>query len=93
MSMGPLSVINHLLNFAAPALTVALLLASGVRIFMRKRAVATGVIAQIAINSIVGCAILVAGLMVLGRDGKMLTYAALALGCATTQWVLLRGWR
>jgi hypothetical protein len=38
-------------------------------------------------------AILVAGLMLLGRDGKMLSYAALVVGCATTQWVLLRGWR
>jgi len=42
---------------------------------------------------VVGCAVLVAGLIVLGRDGKMLTYAALVLGCATCQWVLVRGWR
>ena len=34
-----------------------------------------------------------AGLVVLGRVGKMLTYAALVLGCATCQWVLVRGWR
>jgi hypothetical protein len=49
--------------------------------------------AQVAINFVVGCAVLVAGLIVLGRDGKMLTYAALVLGCATCQWVLVRGWR
>ena len=41
----------------------------------------------------VGVAVLVAGLVVLGRDGKMLTYAALVLACATCQWFLVRGWR
>lgn len=93
MSMGPLSAVNHLLNLAAPALAVTLLLVVGCQIFMRKRAAARGLIAQVAINFAVGCAIVVAGLVLLERDGKMLTYAALAVGCATTQWVLLRGWR
>ena len=31
--------------------------------------------------------------MLWGRDGKMLTYAALVVACATCQWVLVRGWR
>ncbi|MDR6212546.1 hypothetical protein QE399_000235 [Paracidovorax wautersii] len=93
MSMGPLSAAIHLFNLVLPALAVAVLLVLGCKVFMRKRAAARGTLAQIAINFVVGGAIIAAGLVWLGRDGKMLTYAALVLGCATTQWVLLRGWR
>ena len=41
----------------------------------------------------VGVAVLAAGLVVWGRDGKMLTYAALVVVCATCQWILVRGWK
>jgi hypothetical protein len=41
----------------------------------------------------VGVAVLAAGLVLWGRDGKMLTYAALVVACATCQWVLVRGWK
>ena len=91
--MGPLSAAIHLFNLLLPALAVALLLVLGCKIFMRKSAAARGAFAQVAINFIVGSAIIAAGQALLGRDGKMLTYAALVLGCASTQWVLLRGWR
>lgn len=93
MFMGPLSAINHLLNFVAPAFGVALLLALGAKVFWRKRPAAQGLLAQVAINSVVGCAVLTAGLVWFGRDGKMATYAVLVLACATVQWVLQRGWR
>ncbi len=91
--MGPLSAAIHLFNLVLPALAVAVLLVLGCKVLMRKRAAARGTLAQVAINFAVGSAIIAAGLVWLGRDGKMLTYAALVLGCATTQWVLLRGWR
>lgn len=93
MSMGPLSAANHLFNLLLPALAVAVLLVLGCKLFLRKRSAARGVLAQVAINFVVGCALIVVGLVWLGRDGKMLTYAALVLGSAGTQWVLLRGWR
>jgi hypothetical protein len=41
----------------------------------------------------VGTGVLVAGLVLFGRDGKMLSYAALVLTCASCQWALQRGWR
>ncbi|MHA7599594.1 hypothetical protein ACX12L_06595 [Alicycliphilus sp. T452] len=91
--MSPLAAINHLLNFAAPAFAVAVLLVLCGHVFMRKMAKAHGWIAPIAINFIVGCAALVVGMALLGRDGRMLTYAALVLACATSQWLLLRAWR
>jgi hypothetical protein len=37
--------------------------------------------------------VLLAGLWFFGRDGKMLTYAALVVASATVQWVMLGLWR
>jgi predicted signal transduction protein with EAL and GGDEF domain len=91
--MGPLDVLHHALNFVAPAAALAVLLVLGGRFIRSKGAQALSWKAQIAINFVVGCAVLVAGLVVLGRDGKMLTYAALVLACASCQWSLVRGWR
>jgi len=41
-----------------------------------------------------GLAAMVAiGLVLFGRDGKMLTYVAMVGLSATAQWVMLKGWR
>lgn len=47
-------------------------------------------IVQAAINSIAGVAMLAAGLVVFGNDGKMATYGALVLATGTAQWWGLR---
>jgi len=91
--MGPWDVINHLLNFVAPAAAVALLLGASRR-FIHSRVPATlswWLHAAVVFGA--GVATLLAGLVVWGRDGKMLTYAALVLVCASCQWILVRGWR
>lgn len=85
--------LNHLLNFTAPALALAVLLVLASHAFMRKTTKPHGWIAPIAINFVIGCAVLVAGLAWLGRDGRMFTYAALVLACASSQWLVLRAWR
>ncbi|MFZ2857093.1 hypothetical protein [Acidovorax sp.] len=91
--MGPLDALYHAVNFMAPAAALALMLVLGGRWIRPKGQPMLTWRAQIALHFVVGCAVLVAGLVVLGRDGKMLTYAALALACASCQWVLVRGWR
>lgn len=91
--MSLLAILNQVLNLFVPALALAVLLVLGSHVFMRKKAVAIGWIAPIAINFAVGCTVLVAGLMWLGRDGAMLTYGALVLACASSQWLVLRAWR
>jgi len=48
---------------------------------------------QWLVQASVCAAVLLAGLVVWGRDGKMLTYAALVLASASVQWLLLHGWR
>ncbi len=91
--MGPLALLNHAINFLAPAFWLALLVPLLARVFMKKTRVAHTLLAQVAINFIVCSLVLAAGLGVLGRDGKMLTYLALVVFCATSQWWMQRGSR
>ena len=91
--MGPLDLLLHLFGFVLPALVVGVLLAVFARILMPKEPSAPVWWAQAAINSGVGVLVLLAGLVFFGRDGKMATYAALVVAMASSQWVLLRGWR
>ncbi len=88
--MGPLDLLNHLLNFAAPALAVGLVLAFLAPVFMKNKALARTRSAQTAINFVVGVLALLAGLLFFGRDGKMASYAALVLATATSQWWAMR---
>ena len=89
--------LNHLLNFMAPAALVAALLLMFSRLlpgfFGSNKALVYVLWAQLAINFIVGVGVLAAGLVLLGRDGKMLTYLALMLAMATSQWLQLGGWK
>ena len=91
--MGPLDLFLHLLGFVLPALVVGVMMVFLGRIFMPKPPSAPVWWLQAAINLVVGVMVLVAGLVFFGRDGKMATYAALVLAIASSQWLLLRGWR
>ena len=88
--MGFIDLILHLLNFAAPAAFVALLMVLVALVILKKRLKVPVWWAQLAINFVVCLGALLVGLVVLGRDGKMLTYLALAVCCATSQWWMLR---
>ncbi|MDP2817840.1 MAG: hypothetical protein Q8O29_06090 [Polaromonas sp.] len=93
--MTALNLTNQLLNFVAPAAFVALLLVLLARIFSgflrSKRSLTHTLWAQAAIIFIAGVLLLLTGLVLFGRDGKMASYALLAVGAASCQWVLLRG--
>ena len=91
--MGPLDLLNHLINFLAPAAWLALLVPLLARLFIRNRAAAPVWYAQAAINFVVSLLGLAGGVGFFGHDAKMLTYTAMALLCATSQWLMLRGWR
>ena len=72
---------------------MALLVTLAARLFMKKRPAALYVYAQAAINFVVSGAVLAFGLWFFGHDGKMATYLGMALACATSQWLMLRGWK
>lgn len=91
--MGVMASANHWLNFLAPALFLSLGLVGCSRMLFGKLPQAHAWWLQVAINLIVGSAVLCAGLWWFGRDGKIATYAALVVLMALCQWVLSRGWR
>ena len=89
--------LDHILNFIAPAAVVALLLVLLARVFSRflmsKRSHTQSIWAQAAIIFIVNVVVLALGLVIFGNDGKMATYAALVVASSVSQWMLWRGWR
>jgi hypothetical protein len=88
--MSTLDLLNHMLNFAAPAPAVALLLALASRFVLARRARAYGLGVQVLVNALAGLAALLGGLVLFGNDGKMASYGALVLACASSQWWLSR---
>jgi hypothetical protein len=91
--VGPVDYLLHLLGFVAPAAAVAVVVSGLARLLLPKTSQAQSWWACTAIDFLAGTAALLAGLWYFGRDGKMLTYAALVLACATAQWLASRAWR
>lgn len=91
--MDLLALLNHLLNFVAPAAFLALVLVFAGRFLGGRRAGMPRWWVQCGLTFLAGVVVLVAGLAVSGRDGTMVTYAALAGVCGTVQWLAMRGWR
>ncbi|WP_422619063.1 hypothetical protein [Rhodoferax ferrireducens] len=77
----------------APALWLAVLMTLAARFFMKKRPAALSLYAQAAINFVVSATVLALGLWLWGDDGKMVTYSAMALLCASSQWLMRRAWQ
>jgi len=90
--MGPLDLALHALNFAIPALAVAVGVSVAARLVLPSRPKTLGWWAPVAINSIVGLVVLAAGLWYFGVDGKVATYTALVAAISTSEWLLGRGW-
>lgn len=91
--MGPFDLFFHLIGFAAPAVAVGLLVALAARVIMPARARLASWWHAFALNSAVGVLVLAAGLWHFGVDGKIATYAALAVAVGSCQWAISRGWR
>lgn len=86
--MGPLDALWHLLNFFGPAVGVGLL-ATGLVKLLWHRELKSVSFRSLALWSVAaGGVVLIAGLVVFGRDGRMATYGALVLAVA-----LALGWR
>ena len=91
--MSPLDFSIHLLSFVAPALVVAFLVAlAGPWVLPRSGRPLRWWLSA-AVNFVAGVAVLAGGLWFFGRDGKMLTYAAMVAAVATAQWLSGRAWR
>ncbi len=91
--MGPLALLNHVSNFAAPAFWLALLLPWLARFLLKTKSSRWPMHKQSACIFVAGSVVLLLGLALFGQDGKMMTYLVLVLTAATGQWLMLRGWR
>lgn len=81
----------HLANLFAPALGMGLIAPTLAKLLWRRELRAARWLG-LAIWTACSCAaVLVAGLVLLGRDGRMATYGAMVLVAALTLW--WRGWR
>lgn len=89
--MGMLALLNHAVNFAAPAFWLALLLPWLDRFLPGKRNSSFSRRAQFGLIFMAGLVVLALGLALLGQDGKMLTYLALVATAATGQWLMRKG--
>ena len=84
--MGPLDGLWHLLNFAAPAVGVALLAATIVKLVWRRELNTVPWHSLVAWCAAAGLLTLIGGLLMFGRDGKMATYGALVTVCGVALW-------
>ena len=80
----------HLGGLLAPALALASGMVLASRVLRLRPAFGLGWRAQLGINFGVCAGVLLAGLMLSGYDGRMMTYAALVLASAACQTVLTR---
>ncbi len=91
--MGVMDALLHLLGFCAPAAGVALLVSWLGRFSKQNRPLAPVFIHKFAINFVVCLTVLLIGLILTGRDGKMHTYLVMVIASGTVQWLLSGAWR
>lgn len=91
--MDLLALFNHIVNFAAPAAWLAVLLPWLGRLLIRKKASRLPLRKQAALIFMAGLLVLLLGLALSAQDGKMMTYLALVCSAATVQWAMLNGLR
>ena len=84
--MGPLDALNHLLNLFLVPLALGALAALFAKLLWRKELAAVSW-PRLALPACAVCALVViTGLVLFGRDGRMATYAAMMAACAITLW-------
>jgi hypothetical protein len=84
--MGPWDAFLHFANFFLPALGVALIAALLSKLLWRGQLKGVGLMRLVLWAALAGAAVLVAGLVVFGHDGKMATYGSMVLACAFGLW-------
>ena len=84
--MGPLDALWHVANLFLPALGLASLAAAAAKLLWRRELAAVAWRRLALPACAASAAVVLAGLVLFGRDGKMATYAAMVVACAVTLW-------
>lgn len=86
--MSPLDILVHLVNLLLPAAGVGVIAPTLAKLLWR-RELATVAFGRLALwCTVAGGVVIVTGLVVLGRDGRMATYLALVAAAALVLWWL-----
>jgi hypothetical protein len=86
VSMGPIDAFWHIANLFLPALMLGPLSAGLAKLLWRKELAAVPW-KKLAVPACAACAaVILAGLVITGRDGRMATYGVMVLACAVTLW-------
>lgn len=85
--LDALNLFWHIANFVLPAVGVGALTAALCKLFWRKGLARTSWFTLAWQASAAGLAVLVAGLVITGHDGRMVTYAGLVVACALVPWL------
>jgi len=91
--MNILSLLNHVLNFVAPAVFVGVFLAVLAPWVLRKLPRRGTWMVRALSNTVCGLCALSAGLWFFGHDGKMASYLGLVLASAASQFCWMQAWR
>jgi hypothetical protein len=84
--MGPMDAFWHVTNLFGPGLMLGALASALAKLLWRKELAAVPW-KRLAGPACAACAaVVLAGLVITGRDGRMATYAAMVVACALTLW-------
>jgi hypothetical protein len=84
--MGPLDALWHVGNLFVPAFALAALAAAVAKLLWRQDLAGVGWRQLAAPAAAANAAVVLAGLVTFGRDGRMATYATMVAACAITMW-------
>ena len=85
--MDALGLFWHIANFILPAFAVGALTAALCKAFWRRSLARTSWFTLAWQAGAAGLAVLVAGLVITGHDGRMITWAGLVVACAIVPWL------
>ena len=88
--MNLAGVFFHLLDFLAPAVALGLLGAAAAKVLWRSELRSVRWLSLATSASLASLAAQLTGLIVTGRDAKMVTYMAMVLACAAGLWWCVR---
>lgn len=84
--MDALDAAWHLLNLLAPGIGLGLIASLGAKLLWRRELAAVRWQRLAGWACAVATIVSLAGLVITGRDGRMVTYGAMVLGCAAALW-------
>jgi hypothetical protein len=85
--LDALALFWHIANFVLPAVGMGMLSTALCKLLWRRKLARTPWFTLAWQASAAGLAVLVAGLVITGHDGRMITYAGLVVACAAVPWI------